>query len=40
VTRQTLNRALAGLTRHGWIEVRGSEFVLLDPEALSRFAES
>jgi CRP-like cAMP-binding protein len=40
VTRQTLNRALAGLTRHGWIEVSGSEFVLLDPEALSRFAES
>ena len=40
VTRQTLNRALSGLIRRGWIEARGTEFVLLDPDALNRFAES
>src|SRR3954470_17220135 len=40
VTRQTLNRALAGLIGHGWIEARGPEFVLRNPEALSRFADS
>ena len=40
VTRQTLNRALSGLVRRGWVEARGTEFVLLDAPALGRFAES
>lgn len=40
VTRQTLNRALTGLIRRGWIEARGTEFVLRQPDALSRFADS
>jgi len=40
VTRQTLNRALSGLTRRGWVEAQGSQFVLRDPDALRRFADS
>lgn len=40
VTRQTLNRALSGLVRRGWVEASGTEFVLRDPEALNRFAAS
>jgi CRP-like cAMP-binding protein len=40
VTRQTLNRALAGLTRRGWVEAHGGRFVLRDPDALRRFADS
>lgn len=40
VTRQTLNRALSGLTRRGWVEAQGAHFVLRDPDALRRFADS
>jgi CRP/FNR family transcriptional regulator, cyclic AMP receptor protein len=40
VTRQSLNRALAGLVRHGWIGSDGSAYVLRDPGALRRFADS
>jgi CRP-like cAMP-binding protein len=40
VTRQTLNRALPGLTRRGWVEAQGPQFVLRDPDALRRFADS
>jgi CRP/FNR family transcriptional regulator, cyclic AMP receptor protein len=40
VTRQTLNRALAGLIRRGWVEAQGPQFVLRDPDALGRFADS
>lgn len=40
VTRQTLNRALGSLVRHGWLETHGAEFTLADPEALRRFAGS
>jgi CRP-like cAMP-binding protein len=40
VTRQTLNRALSGLTRRGWVEAQGPQFVLRDPDALRRFADS
>jgi CRP/FNR family transcriptional regulator, cyclic AMP receptor protein len=40
VTRQTLNRALSGLTRRGWVEAQGTRFVLRDPDALRRFADS
>jgi CRP/FNR family transcriptional regulator, cyclic AMP receptor protein len=40
VTRQSLNRALAGLVRRGWIGHDGPDVVLLDPDALRRFAES
>jgi CRP-like cAMP-binding protein len=40
VTRQSLNRALAGLVRHGWIQAEGTGYVVLDPAALRRFAES
>src|SRR3954452_10945337 len=40
VTRQSLNRALAGLTRHGWIAAEGPDVVLLDAGALRRFSES
>jgi CRP-like cAMP-binding protein len=40
VTRQTLNRALGGLVRHGWIDAQGAQFVLRDPDALRHFADS
>jgi CRP/FNR family transcriptional regulator, cyclic AMP receptor protein len=40
VTRQSLNRALTGLVRRGWISVRGHGFVIDDLASLSRFADS
>jgi len=40
VTRQSLNRALTGLVRRGWIAPDGADVVLLDPAALRRFSES
>jgi CRP/FNR family cyclic AMP-dependent transcriptional regulator len=40
VTRQSLNRALAGLARHGWVSLDGGRYVLRDPAALRRFADS
>jgi CRP-like cAMP-binding protein len=40
VTRQSLNRALAGLTRRGWISADEGGYVLRDPAALQRFADS
>src|SRR3954468_19523094 len=40
VTRQSLNRALSGLTRRGWIAAEGPVVVVLDAGALRRFADS
>lgn len=40
VARQSLNRALTGLVRRGWIATEGADVILLDPSALRRFAES
>lgn len=40
VARQSVNRALAGLSRRGWIEVDRSTVRLRDRAALSRFADS
>ena len=40
VTRQSLNKALTGLAKRGWIEVVGREVVLRDVAALSRFVAS
>ena len=40
VTRQSLNKALTGLTKRGWIEVTGREVVLRDVAALARFVAS
>ena len=40
VTRQSLNRALAGLVRREWIRLDGGAYVLCDPAALRRFANS
>lgn len=40
VTRQTLNRALAALVRHGWVEQLEGRYVLRDPDALTRFTGS
>jgi CRP/FNR family transcriptional regulator, cyclic AMP receptor protein len=40
VTRQALNQALAGLVRHGWVRTEGGAYVLCDPGALQRFADS
>jgi CRP/FNR family transcriptional regulator, cyclic AMP receptor protein len=40
VTRQSLNRALAGLVRRGWIGPDDHGYVLRDPAALRRFADS
>jgi CRP-like cAMP-binding protein len=40
VTRQSLNRALAGLARRGWINADEGGYVLRDPAALQRFADS
>jgi CRP/FNR family transcriptional regulator, cyclic AMP receptor protein len=40
VTRQSLNRALAGLAKRGWIEVAGAEVSLRDVPALQRFVDS
>jgi CRP/FNR family transcriptional regulator, cyclic AMP receptor protein len=40
VTRQSLNRALSGLTRRGWIAVDGVHVHVHDLKALRRFADS
>lgn len=40
VARQSLNRALGGLARRGWISVHGSTVTLQDRVALTRFADS
>lgn len=40
VTRQSLNRALAGLLHHGWITPEASGFVIPEPAALHKFAAS
>lgn len=40
VTRQSLNKALTGLARRGWLEVDGREVVLRDMAALARFVAS
>jgi CRP/FNR family transcriptional regulator, cyclic AMP receptor protein len=40
VTRQSLNRSLAGLVRHGWVSAEGGGYVVHDPIALRHFAES
>lgn len=40
VTRQSLNRALSGLTRRGWIHTEGAVVVVHDAGALRRFADS
>ena len=40
VTRQSLNRSLTGLVRRGWVRQEDGGYVLVDPEALRRFAES
>jgi CRP/FNR family transcriptional regulator, cyclic AMP receptor protein len=40
VTRQSLNRALVGLVRRGWVATEGADVVLLDPGALRRFTDS
>jgi len=40
VTRQSLNRALGGLVRRGWLAVEGSRVVLVEPSALEQFARS
>lgn len=40
VTRQSLNRALTGLVRRGWLRAEAGGYVVLDPAALQRFAES
>jgi CRP-like cAMP-binding protein len=40
VTRQTLNRALVGLTHRGWITPEGGGYLIGDPVALRRFADS
>jgi DNA-binding FadR family transcriptional regulator len=40
VTRQSLNKALTGLAKRGWINVAGREVVLRDVAALTRFVAS
>ena len=40
VTRQSLNRALTGLARRGWLSADERGYVLRDPAALQRFADS
>lgn len=40
VTRQSLNRALSGLTRRGWISAADGGYVVHDLAALRRFADS
>jgi CRP/FNR family transcriptional regulator, cyclic AMP receptor protein len=40
VSRQSVNKALAGLARHAWIELNGRSVVLRDPAALQRYVES
>jgi CRP-like cAMP-binding protein len=40
VTRQSLNRALSGLTRRGWLSAAEGGYVVHDLPALRRFADS
>ena len=40
VTRQSLNKALTGLAKRGWIDVAGRDVVLRDVAALARFVAS
>jgi len=40
VARQSLNRALAGLVRRGWISPEAGGYLIRDPVALRRFADS
>jgi CRP/FNR family transcriptional regulator, cyclic AMP receptor protein len=40
VTRQSLNKALTGLTKRGWITVTGRDVILHDIAALARFTAS
>lgn len=40
VTRQSLNRALVGLAHRGWITPEGNGYIIGDPVALRRFADS
>ena len=40
VTRQSLNRALAGLLRRGWVTAEAGGFIIPDPPALRHFAAS
>lgn len=40
VTRPSLNRALGGLVRRGWISTDGGSYLLRDVAALRRFADS
>jgi len=40
VSRQSVNKALSGLVRHGWIEIDGRQVVLSDPTALRRYVEA
>ncbi len=40
VTRQSFNRALAGMTRRGWIEFDGTRVHIRDVAALRRYADS
>ena len=40
VTRQSLNRALTGLARRGWISARAHGYVIEDLASLRRFADS
>jgi CRP/FNR family transcriptional regulator, cyclic AMP receptor protein len=40
VSRPALNRALGSLIRRGWIDHDGGSFLLTDPAALRRFADS
>lgn len=40
VTRQTLNRALVALAHRGWITPEGGGYIIGDPVALRRFADS
>jgi hypothetical protein len=37
-TRQSVNQALRGFERRGWIELAGRSVVLRDVDALARFA--
>jgi CRP/FNR family cyclic AMP-dependent transcriptional regulator len=37
-TRQSVNQALRGFERRGWIEINGREIVLRNPAALARFS--
>jgi CRP/FNR family transcriptional regulator, cyclic AMP receptor protein len=39
-TRQSVNAALRGFERRGWIDVEGRTVTVQDPEALARFAGS